>query len=113
MTLNELEKALIKNFLMQSGNFIEDDATFFSTISIKSREYTGVGFFTKFHQTEKLKINYEQKSYKCGDLGAKLNNSIDTGYLFYIENGYLELIEGYTYDSDWPKDIHSIDIYRI
>jgi hypothetical protein len=113
MTLNELEKALIKNFLMHSGNFIEDDATFFSTISIKSREYTGVGFFTKFHQTEKLKINHEQKSSRLGNLGAKLNNAIDTGYLFYIENGYLELIEGYTYDSDWPNEIHSIYVYSI
>jgi hypothetical protein len=31
----------------------------------------------------------------------------------YIKGGYLAVIEGYTYDDDWPKEINSLDLYGV
>ena len=114
MKLNELEKKLIKEFLKQSGIIIDAERAFFSKITVKERYYTGVGFFTKFHQSDKLRISHEEKTFIWNEgIGAKLNNTVETGYLFYIKMGYLEEIEGFTYDDEWPEKIHSIDTYKI
>jgi hypothetical protein len=113
MNLNKLEKMIIIQFLTRKDVSIQDENAFFSDLSIENREFTGVGFITELNQSEKLKIDVNGESYKWGDLGAKLNFSVDTGYLIYVENGYISAIEGYTYAEDWPENIEQIEIYTI
>ncbi len=111
MTLNNLEKAIIKQFLTEKGVSIADDDTFFSDLNVDCRDFSGVGFITNLNKSPKLNVGTSHDSYKWGNLGAKLNSSIDTGYLLYVENGCLNTIEGYTYTEDWPDDIFQIETY--
>lgn len=113
MILNDLEKTLIKQFLERKAVSLQNEESFFSDLNVENREFTGVGFFSNLKKSEKLKVGDIRKSYKWGGLGAKLNSSIDTGYLFYVENGYLISIEGYTYAEDWPEIISEIEVYDI
>lgn len=113
MILSNIEKAIIKSFFAYDGVSIDNDEVFFSNISVKSRNFTGAGFFTDFNESQKLKISNNPESYKWGHLGAKLNLGIDTGYLPYIENGYVKSIEGYVYDGHWPENINEIQVYYI
>lgn len=111
MTLNDLEKKLIRQFLNRKAVMLRDEESFFSGLKVESREFTGVGFIVNLELSEQLKIDDGTETYKWGDLGAKLNSSLDTGYLFYVENGYLVCIEGYTYAENWPDRISDIEIY--
>lgn len=111
MILNDLEIALVKRFLENNLVAFQDEEYFFSALNVLSRDYTGVGFIVEFEKSEKLKVCGVNESCKFGGLGAKLNCSIDTGYLFYVEKGFLTSIEGYTYAEDWPDSISEIDIY--
>ena len=113
MILNDLEKTLIKQFMDRKAVSLQDDESFCSGLNAESRDFTGVGFIVNLKQSEKLKVDDASESYKWGALGAKLNSSLDTGYLFYVENGYLVSIEGYTYAEDWPDSISEIEVYGI
>jgi hypothetical protein len=45
---------------------------------------------------------------------ARLNASkLETGYVVYVDNGYLTTIEGYTYGDDWPESIGSFELYEL
>ncbi|WP_139159036.1 hypothetical protein [Vibrio sonorensis] len=109
MKLNSIEKALIKEFFYRKGITVGDD--FFSGLNVSNRELSVVGFLTDLERCSQLKMGEENETYKFGDLGAKINESIDTGYLVFVKNGFLDAIEGYTYTDDWPEEISKIDIY--
>ena len=113
MILNKLEKTLIKQFLKRKAVRLQNEESFISDLSVECRDFTGVGFVVNLSKSERLKVGDTGESYRWGDLGAKLNSSLDTGYLFYVENGYLASIEGYTYAEDWPDNISEIEVYFI
>lgn len=109
--LNNIEKEIIKHFFSSQG--ISTGDNFFDSLDVKNRELSGVGFLTEFERFEQLKIGEEYETYKFGDLGARVNISVDTGYLIYVENGFVVAVEGYTYGDDWPDEISSIEVYSI
>ena len=110
MKLNKIEKAILERFL----NYEKLGRIDLDTIQAAKRSYTGVGFVTLLKKIDFLKIADETKSFKWGRLGARLNNKkIDIGFIIYIEKGYIEAIEGYTYDINWPSRITKIEFYEI
>ncbi len=113
MYLNELEKQIIQQFLDDKCLELMKRDINFDLININYRELTGAGFITELEDCKELKVAYTTQSYKWGKLGAKLNSNIDTGYLIYVENGYLNTIEGYTYCEAWPNEVSQIEIYEI
>lgn len=113
MKLNLLEKNIIKNFLEKNKSGVQYDEFFYSELIVLNREFSGVGFMTCLHRYDELKVSSRDLSFKWGNVGAILNSEIDTGYLLYINDGYLAVIEGYTYDDDWPKEINSLDLYEV
>jgi hypothetical protein len=65
---------------------------------VTSRRYTGAGFLTDLDRSEALRLFDEEVSLRAGRVGARLNsNRLETGYLVYIDNGYLTTLEGYTF----------------
>ncbi len=113
MKLNELEKEIIKNFMKIKGVKLDCDDSYFEDIKVTDRRNSGVGFFVDLELTEKLKCENEGKSYSGGEIGAVINSAIDTGYLIYVEEGYIRTIEGYTFEEEWPDNITDIEPYLI
>ena len=109
MYLNNLEKKILECYFIEN----KIKSINFDNISISKRTYTGNGFFTFINNDSKLKVSHEEKSYKWGKLGAKINNNCDVGFLIYIDNGYITTIEGYTYDIEWPNNIIDVEFYKI
>ena len=77
--------------------------------SIKSakiikREYTGVGFFTYYDN-----VIIETETTMTG-VGAKLNRTIEVGFVLFIKKGHI-ILEGFTYGDCWPTEIASYEIY--
>lgn len=111
MNVNRIEKTLIKNFLLSLNISVDGDNKFFADVSIKERRLTGIGFFTDLEKSEKLKVGNEGETYIYSKAGAKINHSIETGYLVYVKDGYLDCIEGFTYGEPWPENIAHIQPY--
>ncbi len=113
MKLEQIEKSILQQFLNYQYYHLSNNINF-ESLSVKKRIFTGVGFLTYLNKNKSLKITDENKSFEWGNIGAKLNDKkIDVGFLIYVKNGFIDAIEGYTYDIDWPKEITSIEFYEI
>ncbi|MCL2311624.1 MAG: hypothetical protein FWC41_03890 [Firmicutes bacterium] len=77
---------------------------------IAKREFTGVGFFTDFLIDNNV---FCGKNMQISDVGAKINNSVEIGFVLFIEKGKLDFLEGYTYDAPWPDTIKTYKLYVI
>jgi hypothetical protein len=80
-------------------------------IEVLEREYTGVGFFTTFEKHECLKVMDIDQSTQLFGIGAYINTEkISAGFIFWINKGFLEMIEGCTFLEEWPKNITSYEL---
>lgn len=78
---------------------------------VSAREMTGVGFFTTLYVPEETPRVANCLDFKLGDVIAKAQNvKHDLGFLLYIKNGALELLEGYTYDESWPSEVKDLSL---
>jgi hypothetical protein len=90
----------------------------FCNSKIKSRKFTGVGFYLYFRVPSIFKINHKLTSIKSdfnyGDVVATVDSiNNDVGFILWIKNGYLFMLEGYTFGEQWPKDIKRYTIRYI
>jgi len=55
----------------------------------------GTGFITEYKRTEELKLFGNGVCLRWGNVGARLNKEkLKTGYLVYVEDGYVTAVEG-------------------
>jgi len=116
MKVNQLEMKVMNRFLKDPTlPILAKSQIDFDRVNVTDRDYTGAGFFTEFERSEALRLFAEGTSMRGGRVGARLNSDRrETGYLFYVDDGYLTTLEGYTYGGDeWPKEITEIEIYDI
>jgi hypothetical protein len=84
--------------------------------TIRSREYTGVGFFLNFDvPNNELKVDESidaKQNFNFGGVEAIIGkDKQEVGFRLIIRNGFLDFLEAYTYGSDpWPVDIESYTI---
>jgi hypothetical protein len=73
------------------------------------RELSGVGFYTYFETPKNLAI--DDLSVRFGDVAAKIRDLKNgAGFVIYIEHGLLKMLEGYTYDEPWPKEVADFEL---
>ena len=61
-----------------------------------------------------MKLFNDGVSLRWGKIGARLNVAkIETGYLVYVDDGYLTAVEGYTYGDEWPNQIDRMELYEL
>lgn len=95
MQITELERAVLKKMISDLRSPSNKPSIDLGMVRVKDRHYTGEGFLTEFILTEDLKLCSEDVTMRWGNIGAKVTSSnIETGYLGYIDNGYLASLEG-------------------
>ena len=82
----------------------------FNLLEIISVEKTGVGYYVDFgvgsQNIEPLNQEIYVKSFQIGDLYGDIDDvSSAVGFILFIENGFITLLEGYTIMADcWPDE---------
>lgn len=74
---------------------------------IRSRKFTGVGFFTDYNKDD---ILWEEEMI-ISDVGAIINNSIEVGFVFFIRKEEDLCLECYTYGDPFPDQIESYEAF--
>ena len=83
-------------------------------VIVIDRKFTGVGFLADLQQSPELKLFDDGVSMRWGKVGARLNaKKIETGFLVYVDDGYLTTIEGYTYGEEWPAKVEEVEFYTL
>lgn len=114
MKTTELETAVLRAMLADADLEKIRSTVNFDKVTVCDRELTGVGFLTELERSDELKLFDSGFSSRWGKIGARLNSSeIETGYLVYIDDGYVTTLEGYTYGDEWPEHIDRIELYEL
>ena len=76
---------------------------------VSSRQLTGVGFYTEFSTSPSIPRLSGRPSFKLGDVnGTAANVKNGLGFLLYVADGAITMLEGYTYDDPWPNRIEGL-----
>lgn len=73
---------------------------------VVSEEYSEVGFYIDYQIDKGLKVSDEYNgTFQIGDVDGEVNNINEAlGFILYVKNGYLTMLEGYTNIIDsWPE----------
>lgn len=112
-TLSLLEKAVLQKLL--SGNFPElmRLRNQIELCSVIKRELTGCGFYTTFSVPENI-VRIPGFDVKFGDVIGEITGVRGgVGFLLYIKDGVLDMLEGYSYDEPWPSSIYEFKLNYI
>ena len=78
-------------------------------LQVSSRKMTGVGFYTEFALPPDVPHVLGRPTFKIGDVNGTADNvSHGLGFLLYVKDGALSMLEGYTYDDPWPDDVRGL-----
>lgn len=108
----KFEKELVNKLLQGEDKVLSVLRKQYEMASVKSREFTGVGFFTNFLIDPEAPVLNPPISFQFGDVAADfegLENGV--GFVLFIKNGLISLLEGYCFDENFPKDITSYKLY--
>lgn len=72
---------------------------------IKSREFTGVGFFTRIVVPERLAVVGLERVVLSGPRATIDGLDDGAGFVLFVENGMIDTLEGFTYVGPWPDRI--------
>lgn len=77
--------------------------------SVESKEITntGVGFYINYKvSSHRLDEKKYSNKFHIGDVDGNVSGTNqNVGFILYIENGYMVMLEAYTYgDDEWPED---------
>ena len=114
LKVTELERLVIERLVMAPGRELLGARLNFDAIVVVERTFTGIGFITELKRSEELQLFGSGVSFRWGRVGARLNGAkMETGYLIYIDAGYLTTIDGYTYGDEWPALIDESELYTL
>ena len=108
--LTDLERAVLVKLLEGDHPVLSSLRSQLKASRVIGREFTGVGFFTNLALGE----NGSERiagDLKFGDVIADIDGlRHGAGFLLYVENGALKMLEGYSYDEPWPQKISAFKL---
>ncbi len=103
--LTKLEECVLKMLLDGDDEILASLRKQLHSASVTERDLSGVGFFTTLHVAHTDAARATDKSFKFGDVHADISGlECGAGFLLYVRDGVLEMLEAYTYDEQWPDD---------
>lgn len=114
MTANELEKAIISRMLADPELEPVSRSANLDMPNVTDRAFTGAGFLTEFERSKGTRLFQPGTTLRWGKVGARLNAAkLETGYIVYVDDGYVTTVEGYTYGDPWPERVENIELYTL
>jgi hypothetical protein len=78
---------------------------------VSKREFTGVGFFTSLAVAPEIPSAPVRGRLHLGDVEVSAEGlAHGIGLVLFVEEGRLDVLEGFTYDEPWPKEIVNYSI---
>ena len=74
--------------------------------AIKKKEFSGSGFFTNFEIPKNALVLPKKRSFQFGDVVGEINDVENgVGFVLFVKEGKIDMLEGYTYEEKWPDKI--------
>ena len=109
--LTNLENSVMEMLLAGGDDVLGGLRCQLAASTCAGRENTGVGFYTTFNVPNVVPRVAGGKSFKFGDVSATVPGlQHGAGFLLFVKDGILEMLEGYTYDEPWPSQISTFEV---
>lgn len=110
MEHREFEIKLMKMLLSGEDEVLAKLRKQYEVARVVSREITDAGFFTSFSVDNRSDLCIMNKSFYIGDVDGNVDGIKGAvGFMLFVRNGYITLLEGYTNVIDaWPKSYDKI-----
>jgi hypothetical protein len=83
----------------------------YENAEVISRERTGVGFYTKWSVPANLPRLPRRPNFKLGQVsGSAANVRHGVGFVLFIKDGAIHMLEGYTFDEQWPERLEGLKL---
>jgi hypothetical protein len=105
--LNELEMAVLDKLLAGDEPALSCLREQRQRMHVTKREHTGVGFFTEFGHPSDVSRLPTSKNIRFGDVLAEIDGlEHGAGFLLFIDNGLITMLEGYSNANEtWPDKV--------
>lgn len=113
MDHDEFEKNVMELLLAGEDDIFVKMREQYRVATIASREFTGVGFFTRFSIPQSGDLCLDTNEFYFGDVDGRINGQEGAvGFVLFVRDGYIFALEGYTSAVDqWPDSYEQIDLY--
>ena len=110
--LTELERSVLDKLLTGEHPVLEALRRQLCGCRVRKRELTGCGFFTELQVDRALPAAPTiAKKLRIGDVEAKITGlEQGAGFVLFVNNGYLDMLEGYSYDEPWPESVSEFEL---
>lgn len=101
----ELEMKLMKMLLSGDDEVLNKLRKQYEVAKVVSRDFSDVGFYTSFSLENRSDLCIKDKTFHIGDVDGNIDGIEGAvGFVLYVKNGYITLLEGYTnVVNTWPK----------
>ena len=112
MEHEEFENKLMDMLLDGDDDVLKEIRNQFLKSTVKSREFTGGGFYTNYIVDKQITPVANGKTFEIMDVYAYYRKIEYTlGFILFIKNGHLTELEGYTVtEFAWPYDYSEVTL---
>jgi hypothetical protein len=111
--LTSLEKAVLDMMLDKPGERFEVIRRQLACATVSERRFSGVGFFTDLVVPIDAAVQRDLPNMEIGDVVAEFPSvQHGAGFVLFIRNGVVRMLEGYTYDEPWPENTDEFSLKR-
>lgn len=106
MSQKEFENKLVEMLLDGENEILFKLRKQYEQSKVVLREFSPAGFYTSFIVEDRDELCLEGKSFYIGDVDGIVDGIESAiGFILFIKNGYISLLEGYTNIIDnWPTN---------
>lgn len=108
--LSDLEREALDAALRGDGPVLDALRKQAEVSGVREREWTGAGFFTRLetqHASPKVR-----GTVRIGGVFAEVQGlKHGAGFVLTVEDGLLTMLEGFSYEEDWPDRIESFEVH--
>lgn len=86
----------------------------FAGATVAAREFTGVGFFTRFDVPLTAPRLPSPQRLVLSDVHAEVSGlQHGAGFALFVKNGALDMLECFIYEDAWPPDARLLRVYYV
>lgn len=112
--LNQFEQAVLDKLLAGDHDVLATLRAQAAKARVVSRELTGAGFNLQFRVPSDVPRVTLPADFELGDVDASIDGlAHGAGFLLFVRDGRIAMLEGYSYEESWPTDIRRFTLaYR-
>lgn len=110
--LTTFERAVLEKLLEGADPTLSALRAQLDVCEVASREFTGVGFFTNLKvDGSAARGSNSRPELRVSGVDASISGlKHGAGFVLFVTDGYLDCLEGFTYDEPWPAAINQFSL---